>query len=180
MTSSGLSGQNNAQLASSRNDDEDDIFTSSDSNKDGAISYEEFVASSGVTGDQAKQIFTDIDTNGDGALSEDEVLAFKESMQASTAATSEDELSKLLLELIQSSKASSAEKAESTEDESTVTANSTSTTSSYESEEDEIFSYFDKDGDGFVSDTELDEGIQSLQTAMQNYMISMQENRAAL
>jgi Ca2+-binding EF-hand superfamily protein len=191
MMSSGLSGQNNVQLASSRNasgsssSSANSIFIDSDKDKSGEISFDEFTASTGTSGSQAKDIFGKIDTNNDESLSEDEVAAFQEKMNSATSAgSSQDQLSKLLLDLIQSSKAASAEKSEGKDDAAILTAAKTSSSSASsstnQSEEDEIFNYFDQDGDGVVSDTELDTGMQSLKTAMQNYMISMQENRAAL
>lgn len=189
MTSGGLSGGNNTQLASSRG--EGNFLSKADTDSDGALSFDEFNAMkpSDVSDEQSQSLFSSADTDEDGSLSSEEVTAFEAdkpqggggmrgAMMGPPPPPPSDEdddeddttISGILSKLIDT-----LTSATSTEDttETTATA-STSTT-----DEEKIFNFFDQDGDGTVSEDELNTGVSAIKTAMASYLLSLQENRAA-
>jgi Ca2+-binding EF-hand superfamily protein len=189
LTSGGLAGSNNAQLASARGD----MMTVADANGDGQLSEAEFsaVKPDDVSAEQSASLFKSADSNGDGSLSSDEVSAFEASgPQASagmkgpmgpppSSSNDDDEddssITSLLSKLIDSLTSS-----DSTSDTaSTSSTSSTDTQDSTTTAQQKLFNFFDQDSDGTVSDKELNNGVVALKTAMANYMLSVQENRAA-
>jgi Ca2+-binding EF-hand superfamily protein len=189
LTSGGLSGNNNAQLANAR----EDLMTAADADGSGSLSYDEFASMkpSEVSDSQSQALFKSADTNSDGSLSSDEVSAFEANrpqggpqggmamMGPPPSSSSDDDddddstVSSLLAKLIDS--LNSTDNTDSTDSTDSTTASSDTT----ETDAQKIFNFFDQDGDGAVSDKELDNGVTALKTAMSNYLISVQESRAA-
>jgi len=192
MSTGGLSGQNNTQLASTRTSS--DVLSAADANNDGTLSYDEFASMNpdDVSEEQSQSLFKSADANSDGSLSEDEITALESNKPQeggmkgammgppppppSDEDDDEDEttISSILSKLIES--LTSTDSTDETEDtDSTTETASTST----ETDEEKIFNFFDKDGDGTVSEDELNTGVSALKTAMSNYLLSLQESRAA-
>jgi Ca2+-binding EF-hand superfamily protein len=183
LTSGGLSGSNNAQLASSRGD----MMSMADANNDGALSYEEFssMKPSDVSDEQSQSLFSSADTDSDGSLSSDEVSKFESGMKPPMGAMmgppppppsdSDDDDDSTTVSSILSKLIDSLQSSDSTTDTTETETSSTDTTD----EQQKIFNFFDQDGDGTVSDDKLNTGVTALKTAMSNYLISLQESRAA-
>lgn len=189
LTSGGLSGSNHAQLASAR----EDIMSVADADGDGSLTYAEFssLKPDDVSDEQSQELFKAVDIDGDGVLSDSEVSAFESSGPKGGAemkgammgppppppSSSDDDdeddtsVTSLLSKLIDTlTSSTTAENADSTDDmDQTDTA----------SAQQKLFNFFDQDQDGSVSDTELNDGLNALKTAMTSYMLSVQETRAA-
>ena len=187
LTSNGINGSNNAQLAEARGD----LMSIADSDEDGSLSYAEFasVKPDDVSDEQSQALFKSVDTDGDGALSSDEVSAFESNRPQGPQAMmgppppppSDDDdddeedttVSSLLSKLLETLTEVNDTKETASTDE---TDNTTDTTASAQQK---LFNFFDQDSDGAVSETELNDGISALKTAMSSYMLSLQESRAA-
>ncbi len=178
MTQGGLSGSSNTQLAQSRSDD---ILSAGDTNGDGVLSYDEFAAMkpANAPADSSEELFAQADTDGDGSLTSSELEQFAQNAPmkgaggpppppSSSSEEDDDELT--LLEKLMEALTST--------DSTTSTTDSTSTSDTQTTAE-KLFSFFDQDSDGTVSETELGTGISSLQSAMKSYLLSLQEQQSA-
>ncbi|MFA7275437.1 MAG: EF-hand domain-containing protein [Pseudobdellovibrionaceae bacterium] len=188
MSSGGVSGGNNAQLAQARSGA--DMLTAGDTDGDGVLSYDEFAAMKpeDAPADSTDKIFAEIDVDADGSLSADELDTFSSQMAQAggkgpmmgppppppSDAEDEDDtsVSSVLSQLIDSLSETSS--TDSTDESDTASATTTD-----QSDEEKLFNYFDQDDDGVVNDDELNTGLAALQSAMQSYLVSLQESRMA-
>ncbi len=193
LTSNGIAGGHHAQLAAARGG----VMVAIDENGDGALSYAEFSAMKpdDISDEDSQNLFNAVDANGDGILSSDEINAFESDsaegagdMQGGmkgammgpsppppSSSDDDDEddttVSSLLSKLIDSlTSSTTTDGSDSTDDVAQTDADNA---------QQKLFNFFDQDQDGTVSDTELNDGINALKTAMASYMLSVQEQRAA-
>lgn len=184
LTSNGLNGSNNAQLAAARTD----MMSAADADGDGSLTYDEFssMKPDDVSDEQSQKLFASIDSDSDGSLSSDEMSAFEANRPPEGGmkgammgpppppSSSDDDEDDTSVTSILSKLIDSLSSADETDDvASTDTEDSTTTA------QEKIFSFFDQDSDGTVSETELNDGVIALKTAMSKYMLSLQESRAA-
>ncbi|HAJ90329.1 MAG TPA: hypothetical protein DCM27_04855 [Rhodospirillaceae bacterium] len=187
LTSNGIAGGHHAQLAAARGG----VMVAIDENGDGALSYAEFSAMKpdDISDEDSPNLFNAVDANGDGILSfESDSAEGAGDMQGGmkgammgpsplppSSSDDDDEddttVSSLLSKLIDSlTSSTTTDGSDSTDDVAQTDADNA---------QQKLFNFFDQDQDGKVSDTELNDGINALKTAMASYMLSVQESRAA-